>query len=72
MFWIGVIVVVAIIAACLDSDVGKLVIGVAVIAGGLLLLSWISGFGMFVNLAKVCAAIIVLIILWLILSAIFS
>lgn len=72
MFWVGVIVVVAIIAACLDSDLGKIVIAAAVIAVGLLLLSWISGFGIFITLAKVCAVIIVLIIVGLILSAIFN
>lgn len=72
MFWVVAIIVVAIIAAFLDSDVGKVVMGAGVIAIGMLLLSWISGMGFFVTLAKVCAVIIVLIILWLILAAIFD
>ena len=72
MFWVVAIIVVAIIEAFLDSDAGKVVIGAGVIAIGMLLLSWISGMGFFVTLAKVCAVIIVLIILWLILAAIFD
>lgn len=72
MLWVGLIVVVAIIAMCLDSDVGKIIIGAAVLALGLLLVSWISGFGIFITLAKVCAVIIVVIIIGLILAAIFG
>lgn len=71
MLGVGLIIVVAIIAMCLDSEVGKVVIGAAVLALGLLLISWITGFGFFVTLAKVCAIIIVVVILVFILAAIF-
>lgn len=70
MFWIVVIIICAIIAASLDSVLGKIVIGSAVVAIGLLLLSWITGISFLVTLAKVCAAIIVVAIVGAILLAI--
>lgn len=66
MFWVGLIIVIAIIAACLDSSSGKFVIGAAVVAIGLLLLSWITGLELFITLAKVCAIAIVIVIVGLI------
>ena len=70
MFWIIMIVVCAIIAASLDSLPGKIIVGAAVMAIGLLLLSWITGFGFLVTLAKTCAVIIVVTIVVVILVAI--
>ena len=70
MGWVIAIVVIAIIAACMDSTAGKVVIGAGVVALGLLLLSWITGAGFFITLAKACAVIIVVIIIGLILMAI--
>ena len=70
MFWIVVIIICAIIAASLDSVLGKIVIGAAVVAIGLLLLSWITGMSFLIILAKVCAVIIVVAIVGAILLAI--
>ena len=70
MFWIVVIIICAVIAASLDSILGKIVIGAAVVAIGLLLLSWITGISFLITLAKVCAIIIVVAIVGAILLAI--
>ena len=70
MFWIVVIVICAVIAASLDSVLGKIVIGAAVVAVGLLLLSWITGMSFLITLAKVCAVIIVVAIVGAVLLAI--
>ena len=70
MFWMVVVIIVAIIAACLDSVIGKIVLGASIVALGLLLLSWISGISFLVALAKICAAIIVITIVGAILLAI--
>lgn len=70
MFWIVVIIIFAIIAASLDSILGKIVIGAAVVAIGLLLLSWITGISFLITLAKVCAVVIVVAIVGAILLAI--
>lgn len=59
MGWVILIVIVALIAAFLDSLPGKIVAGSSVVALGLLLLSWITGFSFLITLAKVCAVIIV-------------
>lgn len=72
MFWIVVIIIVALIAASLDSVFGKIVIGSAVVAIGLLLLAWITGVGFLLTLARVCAAIIVITIVIAILLAIIN
>ena len=70
MFWIVVIIICAIIATSLDSVLGKIVIGAAVVAIGLLLLSWITGMSFLITLAKVCAVVIVVAIVGAILLAI--
>jgi len=70
MFWIVVIVICAVIAASLDSVLGKIVVGAAVVAVGLLLLSWITGMSFLISLAKVCAVIIVVAIVGAILLAV--
>ena len=72
MFWIVVIIIVALIAASLDSVFGKIVIGSVVVAIGLLLLAWITGVSFLLTLARVCAAIIVITIVVAILLAIIN
>lgn len=69
MFWIVAIIMCAVVAACLDSVLGKIVVGAAVVAIGLLLLSWITGMSFFITLARACAAIIVVAIVGAILLA---
>lgn len=69
MGWIVVIITVALIAISLESVPGKIVAGAAVVAIGLLLLSWITGLSFLITLAKVCAAIIVITIVGSILLA---
>lgn len=69
MFWVIAIIIVAVIAAGLDSVPGKVVAGAAVVAIGLLLLSWITGISFLVTLSKVCAAVIVIVIVGVILLA---
>ena len=59
MFWVVIIIVCAIIGACLDSTIGKIVIGSSVLAIGFLLLRWITGISFLVTLAKGCAILIV-------------
>lgn len=70
MGWIILIVIVAIIAACLDSVAGKLTFGGAVVAIGSLLLRWITGLSIFVTLAKLCAILMVVVIVGALLMAI--
>ena len=70
MFWIIIIIICAIIAAFLDSALGKVVAVSAVVALGLLLLSWITGFGFLITLAKTCSVIIVVAIVGAVLFAI--
>lgn len=70
MAWFVIIIIVALIAASLDSVVGKIVVGAAVLAIGLLLLRWITGFTFFVTLAKVCAVVMVVTVIGAILAAI--
>ena len=70
MGWIILIVLLAIIAACLESLPGKLVVGSIVLAIGFLLLRWITGVELFIILAKVCAILIVITIVGAILLAI--
>ena len=56
---IQAIIIIALIAVCLDSISGEIVFCSAVIAIGLLLL-WITGIGFLVELAKICTVIIVI------------
>lgn len=70
MFWVVVIIIVALIAVSLESILGKIVFGSGVIAIGLLLLRWITGLAVFVTLAKVCAIIMVVTVIAAILMAI--
>ena len=70
--WIGIIIAVAIIACMLDSDIGKIFFGAGVVAIGFLLLRWITGVGMFIALAKVCAIIMVIVVIGFVLVSIFG
>lgn len=70
MGWIVLVVIVALIAVCLDSVFGKIVIGAAVVAIGFLLLAWITSLHFFITLAKVCAVIMVVTVTGAILIAI--
>ena len=72
MFWVIVIIIVALIAVSLESILGKIVFGAGVVAIGLLLLRWITGLVIFVTLAKVCAIIMVVTIVAALLIAIFN
>lgn len=72
MGWVIMIIIVALAAAFLESLPGKIVAGALVVALGLLLLSWITGFSFLIILAKMCAAIIVVVIVGTILFAIFG
>lgn len=72
MFWVIVIIIVALIAVSLESILGKIVFGAGVVAIGLLLLRWITGLALFVTLAKVCAIVMVVTIVAALLIAIFS
>ena len=69
MFWVVVIIIVALIAVGLESIPGKIVAGASVLAIGLLLLRWITGVALFVTLAKACAVVIVITIVGTVLLA---
>lgn len=68
--WIVFFVVLGIVATCLDSVPGKVVFGSGVLAIGLLLISWITGAGFLISLAKMCVVVIVIVIVGAILLAI--
>lgn len=72
MWWVVLIVIVALIAMSLESIIGKIVVGAAVVAIGLLLLRWITGLTIFVTLAKVCAIVMVVAIVGAILIGIIN
>lgn len=59
MFWLVTFILVALI---LSTVTGRIVVGATVLALGSLLMAWISGFGFFLTLARVCAAVIVIVI----------
>jgi len=68
--WIVFFVVLGVVATCLDSVPGKVVFGSAVLAIGLLLISWITGAEFLITLAKICAVVIVIVVVGVILLAI--
>ena len=70
MGWIILIVIVALIAASLDTVIGKIVFGSIVLSIGALLLRWITGVILFTAIAKWCAIIIVSVITLALLIAI--
>ena len=70
MFLIIVLCIVASVIVWMETISGKVVIGFAVMAIGLLLLTWITGISFLLILARVCAAIIVITIIVAILLSI--
>ena len=72
MGWVVVVLIMLLIDMCLDFVAGKIIIGASVVAIGSLLIAWITGLGIFVNLAKTCAIIIVIVITGVVLLAIFG
>ena len=71
MLWV-VIVIVAIIFAILDTSAGKIVIGTGIVAIGLLLIYWVTGFSFLITLAKTCAVMIIITIVGVSLIAIIN
>ena len=70
--YLGVIfVVILIIGFCMESKTGKILLSTGLIALGCLLLDMITGFDLFITLAKLCAIIIVVVIIGVIVMSIF-
>lgn len=72
MLWGALIVGILIIAFCMESDSGKAILALGICALGLGLISWLFDFSFLITLAKICVAIIVLIIVFCIVMAIFG
>ena len=72
MGWIILFVIIALVATFADSIPGKIVLCATVSAIGFLLLRWITGIVLFVTLAKVCAVVIVIVIVGAILFALIN
>ena len=70
MFWVVLIIIIALFSAFLDSGAGKIVMSASVIAIGLLLLRWITGLTMFVTVAKGCAVVMVVVVVGILVLAI--
>lgn len=70
MLWVVLVIAIIVISLCLDSKAGKTILAAGVIAVGLMLVSWITGFSFLVTLAKVCVVGIVVILVGLILMSI--
>ena len=70
MGWVIFFAILGLIAVCLDSVPGKVIFGCGILAIGFLLISWITGTGFLISLAKICAVIIVVVIVGVILLAI--
>lgn len=66
MVWLLVIVAMLIVFA--ETVCGKVVFGAAATGIGLLLLSWITGWSLFVPVVKVCAVVIVVTVVLAILA----
>ena len=67
--WTAIIIITIIISLLLDSALGKLITGAGVLALGLLIVSWITGFDLLIIFAKTCAVVIVVAIVGVILLA---
>ena len=67
-FFIGIII----IAFCMESDAGKAILTFGVLAIGFVLLSWLFDFSVLMTLAKICVAIIVIIIIYCLVMTIFG
>lgn len=74
MYWVVAIIVIAIICSIADSGgpFAKTVLACGVFAVAFALISWITGWGIFMTLVKICGVIAVLAVLVPILLAIFG
>lgn len=72
MGWLIIIVIIALLATFAESLVGKMILGAMVLAIGFLLLKWITGIALFVVLAKICAVMIVIVLVGAILLALIN
>lgn len=72
MFWVILIIAALIIAAGLESTLGKIIIGCGVIALGFMLISWITGISFLVSIAKAFVVIIIIVIVVQVLMNIFE
>lgn len=70
MGWAVLIIALMIISACMESKTGKIILSAGMIALGCLLLDLITGMGLFITLAKLCAIVIVVVIVGVIVLAI--
>ena len=70
MGWAVLIIALMIISACMESKTGKIILSAGMIALGCLVLDLITGMGLFVTLAKLCAIVIVVVIIGVIVLAI--
>lgn len=70
MGWAVLIIALMIISACMESKTGKIILSAGMIALGCLVLDLITGMGLFVTLAKLCAIVIVVVIVGVIVLAI--
>lgn len=70
MGWIVLIIILVIIGFFIESVAGKTVIVSLVIAGGCFLLSALTGFGIFIIIAKVCLGIAIIALVWAIIAAV--
>lgn len=70
MGWVVSIIALMIISACMESKTGKIILSAGMIALGCLVLDLITGMGLFVTLAKLCAIVIVVVIVGVIVFAI--
>lgn len=70
MTWL--IIGIAVLGIMLDSDSGKFILGTGAAALGLLFLYWIFDAALFLTIAKICAAIIVITVVCIIVAWIFD
>ena len=70
MGWAVLIIALMIISACMESKTGKIILSAGMIALGCLVVDLITGMGLFVTLAKLCAIVIVVVIVGVIVLAI--
>lgn len=72
MLWGVLVVGVIIIALCMESTAGKVILSCGVGAAGLAVLSWVTGFDIFWPLAKFCVVALVIVLVATIIMSIFG
>lgn len=72
MGWLIIICFIAVLVTFAESLLGKIVLGAVALAVGLLLLRWITGVALFITLVKVCAVVIVIVVVGAILLALIN